>query len=77
MTKLEITHSLESLFARIRSWTPELQEEAIWHLEILVKDFENPVEIPPEDLADLEAAMDETDFATEEEIVAVFGSSFR
>jgi hypothetical protein len=77
MTKQEITHSLESIFARIRSWPPEMQEDVIDFLEAIMKDFENPVEIPPEHLSELEAAMNETDFATDEEIVAVFGRSFR
>jgi len=74
MTKQEITHTLESIFARIRSWTPEMQEEVIWHLEAIVKDFENPVELSPEEIADLEAAEDAEargEFASEEEIARV------
>ena len=32
MTKIEITHSLESLFARIKSWPPEWQEYVVGSL---------------------------------------------
>ena len=75
MTKQEITHTLESIFARIRSWTPEMQEEAIWQLEAIVRDFENPVELTPEEIAELEeaeAAEARGEFASEEEIARVF-----
>jgi hypothetical protein len=74
MTKLEITHTLESLFARIRSWTPEMQEDVIHDLEMIVRNFENPIELTPEEIADLEeaeAAEARGEFASEEEIARV------
>ncbi len=74
MTKQEITHTLESIFARIRSWPPEMQEDVIWQLEGIVRDFENPVELSPEEIADLEeaeAAEARGEFASEEEIARV------
>jgi len=75
MTKQEITHTLESIFARIRSWPPEMQEDVIDHLEAIVQDFENPVELSPEEIADLEAseaAEERGEFASEEDIARVF-----
>jgi predicted transcriptional regulator len=75
MTKLEITHSLESLFARIQSWPLEMQEEVIDDLEAIVREFENPIELSPEEIADIEAgeaAAERGEFATEEEIARVF-----
>ena len=74
MTKQEITHTLDAIFERIRSWAPEMQEEAIWQLEAIVRDFENPVELTPEEIADLEeaeAAEARGEFASEEEIARV------
>jgi predicted transcriptional regulator len=74
MTKQEITHTLESIFARIRSWTPEMQEDVIPDLEAIVQNFENPIELTPEEIAELEeaeAAEARGEFASEEEIARV------
>ena len=75
MTKQEITHTLESIFARIRSWTPQMQEEVIWQLDAIVRDSENPIALSPEEIADLEqaeAAEARGEFASEEEVARVF-----
>ena len=74
MTKQEITHSLETIFARIRSWPAEMQEDVIADLEAVVKNFENPIELTPEEVADIEAAEAAEArgaFASEEEIARV------
>jgi hypothetical protein len=75
MTKIEITHSLESIIARVKNLPLELQEDAIDHIEAIVKDYENPIELTPEEIADLEeseAAEERGEFASEEEIARVF-----
>jgi hypothetical protein len=75
MTKLEITHSLESLFARIKSWPLEWQEEVIDDLEAIINDFESAIELTPEEVADIEAAEAAEargDYATHEQIAQVF-----
>jgi len=76
MTKQEITHTLEALIARIKSWPLEMQEDVIDDLEAIIREFENPIELTPEEIADLnaaEAAAERGEFATEEEIARVFG----
>jgi predicted transcriptional regulator len=75
MTKQEITHTLEALFARIRNWSPQMQEDALGHLEAIVRDLENPYELSAEEIADIEAgeaAVERGAFASEEDIVRVF-----
>ncbi|HWD26056.1 MAG TPA: hypothetical protein VG387_02730 [Rhizomicrobium sp.] len=75
MTKQEITHPLESIMARVKNLPPELQEDAIDHIESIVRDYENPIELTPEEIADLEeseAAEARGEFASEEEIARVF-----
>lgn len=75
MTKQEITHTLEAIFARIRSWSPEMQEDVLDHLEAIVRDFENPYELSPEEIADIEAgeaAAERGEFASDEDIARVF-----
>jgi predicted transcriptional regulator len=74
MTKQEITHTLEALFSRIRSWSPEMQEDALHHLEAIVKDLEHPYELSAEEIADIEAgeaAGERGEFASEEDIARV------
>ena len=75
MTKQEITYTLEALFARIRGWSPQMQEDALDHLEAIVRDFEHPYELSAEEIADIEAgeaAEARGEFASEEEIARVF-----
>jgi predicted transcriptional regulator len=66
---------LEALFARIRTWAPDLQKEAIDALLALEQDGEDYYEPTEEELADIREGLAEEErgeFATEEEIAHVF-----
>ena len=66
---------LEALFARVRTWTPELQAEAIDALLALEQDAGDYYEPTEEELADIREGLAEADrgeFATKEEIAHVF-----
>ena len=66
---------LEAIFARVRSWTPDLQAEAADMLLALEKDSTDYYELTEEELADIREGLAEEErgeFATEEEIRHVF-----
>ena len=66
---------LESIFARIRTWTPDLQEEAIDALLALEENGEDYYEPTAEELADIREGLAEADrgeFLTEEEVRHLF-----
>jgi predicted transcriptional regulator len=66
---------LEEILARVRTWAPDLQAEAIDLLLELEQDASDIYELTDEELADIREGLAEADrgeFATEEEIARVF-----
>ena len=66
---------LEEILARVRTWTPELQAEAISVLLELEEDASDIHELTDEERADIREGVAEADrreFATDEEIAHVF-----
>lgn len=80
-----IDTDLEALFARVRAWPEDLQAEATDLLLALERDAEAARALTPdalypltdEEIAELRTAMLETDEASDAEITAAFGRSFR
>jgi hypothetical protein len=71
MTKEQI----EAVFERVRAWPEDWQEDAIFVLLALEKDFEKPCELTEEEERDLDAGLAEADrgeFVPDEEIEAFF-----
>jgi predicted transcriptional regulator len=71
MTKEQI----EEILNRVRTWPADLQEDAVRMLLAMEATDAEPLELTPEEIADLEEALAEADrgeFATEEEVKAVF-----
>ena len=70
MTKEQI----DEILNRVRTWPTDLQEDAARML-LAMEASDEPLELTPEEIADLEEALAEADrgeFATEEEVQAVF-----
>jgi predicted transcriptional regulator len=66
---------LEALFARVRTWAPDLKAEAVDALLALEEDADDYYEPTEEELADIREGLAEEErgeFATEEEIARVF-----
>jgi predicted transcriptional regulator len=66
---------LEEILARVRTWAPELQAEAIDLLRELEEEASDIHELTDEERADIREGVAEADrgeFATEEEIAHVF-----
>ncbi|MEI9885054.1 MAG: hypothetical protein WDN08_00925 [Rhizomicrobium sp.] len=66
---------LETIFARVRTWAPDLQKEAIGALLALEQDGGDYYEPTEEEFADIREGLAEAErgeFATEEEIARVF-----
>ena len=71
MTKEQI----EQIFERVRTWPPERQEDAAQMLLRMEEQNVEPYELTEEELADLEEAEKEAEreeFATDEEMKALF-----
>ena len=72
MTKSQI----EAVLDRVRSWPPERQEDAARVLLAMEAEDAGPYRLTPEERADLQAALEEvarSEFASDEEVAAVFG----
>ncbi len=66
---------LEAIFAKVRTWTPDLQDEAIDLLLALEQDTSEAYELSPEELADIREGLAEAErgeFLTEEEVRHLF-----
>ena len=66
---------LDEILARVRTWTPDLQAEAVNALLTLEQEAADIYELTDEERADIREGLAEAergDFATEEEIVHVF-----
>ena len=71
MTRAEV----DSVLDRVRTWSPEDQEEAAFLLMILEERRLEPYEFDAEELAEIDAALEEAErgeFATDEEMKALF-----
>jgi predicted transcriptional regulator len=71
MTKVD----LGAVFAKVRAWAPDLQEEAIEILLALEQDAGHAYELSPEELADIREGLAEAErgeFLTEEEVRHLF-----
>jgi predicted transcriptional regulator len=71
MTKAEI----EAVLDRVKTWPPERQEDAAKMLLAMEQQDSAVYELSPEELADIEEALQEVDrgeFATDEEVAAMF-----
>lgn len=66
---------IDAILERVRSWPPERQEDAANVLLAMEAEGTAPYELSEEERADLEEGLAEADrgeFATEEEVAAVF-----
>ena len=66
---------LEAIFAKVRTWTPELQEEAVEVLLELEQGTGEAYELNPHELADIREGLAEGErgeFLTEDEIKHLF-----
>jgi predicted transcriptional regulator len=71
MTKDQI----DAVLDRVRTWPPERQEDAVRVLLRMEEAGTEVYELSPEELADIEEGMAEVrrgEFATDEEVVALF-----
>ena len=74
MTKQEI----EAVFAHVlKTWPLERQSQVAAYLQAIERQGPNYWPLSDEDIAELVAADADGENATEEEVVAVFGRSFR
>lgn len=74
MTKSQI----EAVLERVRSWPPERQQDAARVLLAMEAEDAGTYRLSPEERADLQAALEEVargEFASDEEVAAVFGRS--
>jgi hypothetical protein len=72
MTKSQI----EAVLERVRTWPPERQEDAARVLLAMEAEDAGTYRLAPEERADLQAALEEAargEFASDEEVAAVFG----
>jgi hypothetical protein len=79
MDRPEEPDDLEAIFARIRTWPKDWQDHVIARLCLIERDLKNPYVLTPEELADIKEGIAEADrgeFATDEEIEALFGRRF-
>ena len=70
-----MTDLLDRAIARTRALPPEMQDEAARMLLLFVGEEDSPIQLTPEeeaDLAEAEAEADRGELATEEEVRAVF-----
>lgn len=66
---------IEAILERVRTWPPERQEDAANMLLAMEAEGTTPYELSEEELRDLEEGLREADrgeFATDEEVAAVF-----
>ena len=66
---------LEAVFAKVRTWAPDRQEEAIEALLELEQDVGDAYELSPEELADIREGLGEAErgeFLTKEEVRHLF-----
>jgi len=66
---------LEAVFAKVRTWAPDRQEEAIEALLELEQDVGDAYELSPEELADIREGLAEAErgeFLTKEEVRHLF-----
>ncbi|HTQ12370.1 MAG TPA: hypothetical protein VMH86_00740 [Rhizomicrobium sp.] len=79
MDRQDRDDDLEAMFARIRTWPKDWQEHAIARFHLMEHDLKNPYVLSPEELADIREGLAEADrgeFATGEDIEALFGRRF-
>ncbi len=71
MTKIEI----DAVLDRVKSWSPERQKDAALMLLAMEEQGAAVYKLSPEELADIEESLREADrgeFATDEEVAAIF-----